>query len=213
MSGVGPNLRMISSVGGVVLLLGAGAGVAALKGTGGSKGKGTASYGDVGLDAKKPDADQMISSVAGLATRWKKDASWWGVNFLSVNADGVVDVSRGATVEYASLSSAKSLVTSTNKDSIKEFTFGLNSISYNRITGVRDPKQWQDAKPLAAPRCSIKQLVQSLKAKGLTGSKTVRVTYDAQFGFAGPSEPSWRVIGEDPKIDSYFSMATCAQTK
>jgi hypothetical protein len=199
---------------GALVLAAAGAGVAALKGSaGGSKGKNASSYSDVGLDAKKPDADQMIASVAGLATKWKKDASWWGVNFLSVNADGVVDVSKGATVEYVSLSSAKSFAASTNKDSIKEFVFGPNSINYNRITGVRDAKQWQDAKPLATPRCSIKQLVQSLKAKGLTGSKTVRVTYDAQFGFAGPAEPSWRVIGDDPKIDSYFSMATCAQTK
>jgi hypothetical protein len=40
----------------------------------------------------------------------------------------------------------------------------------------------------------------------------VRVTFDASSGF-GPSEWSWRVVGQDPKIDSYFSLATCAQTK
>ena len=69
----------------------------------------------------------------------------------------------------------------------------------------------QNAQPPALPRCSLKQLTQSLQSRGLTGSKTVRITYDQQF--PGPADPSWRVIGEDPKIDSYFSMATCAQTK
>jgi hypothetical protein len=26
-------------------------------------------------------------------------------------------------------------------------------------------------------------------------------------------EQAWRVMGDDPKIDSYFSMATCKQLK
>ena len=127
--------------------------------------------------------------------------------------DGTVDLEKGATVTYASLSSAQSLAKSVNKDSLKEFAFGTTGVSFNRMTGVLDPTKWANATAPELPRCTIKKLAQSLAAKGLTGSKTVRITYDQQFAFAGPAEPSWRVMGEDPKIDSYFSMATCAQTK
>jgi hypothetical protein len=165
----------------------------------------------LGIDPKKPDGDLMMTSVAGQATRWKRDAVWWGVNYQAVHADGTVDLEKGAQVTYASLSSAKSYAKSINKDSLKEFSFGENGVNFSRMTGVLDPKQWQNAQPPALPRCSLKQLTQSLQSRGLTGSKTVRITYDQQF--PGPADPSWRVIGEDPKIDSYFSMATCAQTK
>jgi hypothetical protein len=150
-------------------------------------------------------------SVAGLASRWKRDAVWWGVNYQAVHPDGTVDVERGATVTYASLSSAKSLAKSITQDSLKEFSFGPSGVNFSRMTGVLNPKQWEDAAPPALPRCSLKQLTQLLQSKGLTGSKTVRITYDQQFG--GPAQPSWRVIGEDPKMDAYFSMATCAPTK
>ena len=128
-----------------------------------------------------------------------------------MNQDGIVDLEKGATVTYASLSSAKSLAKSVNQDSLKEFSFGPTGVNFSRMTGVLNPKQWQDAEVPAQPRCTIKDLTKALQSKGLTGKKTVRITYDQQFG--GPSEPSWRVMGEDPKMDAYFSMATCAPTK
>jgi hypothetical protein len=177
----------------------------------GAGGRGNIGYAALAIDPKKADGDAMMLSVAGLASRWKRDAVWWGVNYQAVHPDGTVDVERGATVTYASLSSAKSLAKSINQDSLKEFSFGPSGVNFSRMTGVLNPKQWEDAAPPALPRCSLKQLTQLLQSKGLTGSKTVRITYDQQFG--GPAQPSWRVIGEDPKMDAYFSMATCAPTK
>jgi hypothetical protein len=124
-----------------------------------------------------------------------------------------MDLSQGgATVAYASLSAAKSLAKSINSDSLKELKFRAQGVSFNGTTGVRDPKDWADATPPAMPACGIK-LAKALSAKGLTAGKTVRIMYDQQFGLGAPKEPSWRVMGEDPKIDSYSSMANCAQTK
>lgn len=177
----------------------------------GAGGKGNIGYGQLAIDPKKADGDAMMTSVAGLATKWKRDAVWWGVNYQAVHGDGTVDLERGAKVEYASLGAARSLAKSVNQDSIKEFSFGPTGVNFSRMTGVRDPKQWADAQAPAMPACGIKQLAQSLQSRGLTGSKTVRITYDQQF--AGPSEPSWHVMGEDPPINGYFSMATCAPVK
>jgi hypothetical protein len=212
-AGGSPKAKIFGAVGvAVVVIIGGGAWSAFKTDMFGSGGKGNIGYGQLSIDPKKPDGDAMMLSVAGLATKWKRDAVWWGVNYLAVHADGTVDVEKGATVTYASLSSAQSLAKSVNKDSLKEFAFGPTNVSFNRMTGVLDPKKWAGAQAPAMPRCTIKQLAQSLGSKGLTGTKTVRITYDQQFAFAGPAEPSWRVMGEDPKMDSYFSMATCAPT-
>jgi len=213
-AGGSPKAKIFGAVGMAIVLLVAG-GVWTMFKTDmfGAGGRGNIGYLQLAIDPKKPDGDAMMQSVAGLATRWKRDAVWWGVNYLAVHPDGTVDLEKGATVTYASLSSARSYAKSVNRDSLKEFSFGPTGVNFSRMTGVLNPKQWQNAEPPNQPRCTIKQLTQLLQAKGLTGSKTVRITYDQQFAFAGPAEPSWRVMGEDPKIDSYFSMATCAQTK
>jgi hypothetical protein len=213
-AGGSPRAKIFGAVGvAVVVLVGGGAWTAFKRDMFGAGGKGNIGYGQLSIDPKKPDGDAMRLSVAGLATKWKRDAVWWGLNYLSVHPDGTVDLDKGATVTYASLSSAQSLAKSVNKDSLKEFSFGPAGVNFNRMTGVLDPTKWANATAPAQPGCTIKKLTQVLAAKGLTGSKTVRITYDQQFAFAGPAEPSWRVMGDDPKIDSYFSMATCAQTK
>jgi hypothetical protein len=213
-AGGSPKAKIAGAVGiAVVLIIGGGAWTAFKRDMFGAGGKGNIGYGQLSIDPKKADGDTMMLSVAGLATKWKRDAVWWGTNYLAVHADGTVDLEKGATVTYASLSSAQNLAKSVNKDSLKEFAFGPSGVNFSGMTGVLDPKKWANAQAPALPRCTIKQLAQSLSSKGLTGTKTVRITYDQQFAFAGPAEPSWRVMGDDPKIDSYFSMATCAQTK
>jgi hypothetical protein len=211
-AGGSPRMKIVGAVGAAIVAIIGGLGWTMFKrDMFGAGGKGNIGYGQLAVDPKKADGDVMMHSVAGLATKWKRDAVWWGVNYQAVHADGTVDLEKGATVTYASLSSAKSLAKSVNKDALKEFAFGPTGVNFSRMTGVLDAKQWANAEPPALPGCTLKQLVQQLQAKGLTGTKTVRITYDQQFG--GPAEPSWRVIGEDPKMDSYFSMATCAQTK
>jgi hypothetical protein len=179
----------------------------------GSGRRGTAGNGQLGIDPNKADGDRMRTSVAGFATRWKNDAVWWGLTYSYVGSDGTMDLSKGgAVVQYVSLSSAKSFAKSVNQDAIKEFRFGATDVTFNTTTGVRDPKSWANAAPPAPPTCTIKQVAQALASKGLTPGKTVRITYDQQFAFAAPVEPSWHVVGEDPKIDTYYSMSTCAQT-
>jgi len=211
-AGGSPRMKIFGAIGLAVVAIVAGSIWTAFKrDMFGAGGRGNIGYGQLSVDPKKADGDVMMTSVAGLATKWKRDAVWWGVNYQAVRPDGTVDLERGATVTYASLSSAKSLAKSVNKDSLKEFAFGATGVNFSRMTGVLDAKQWANAEPPAMPQCSLKQLTKQLAAKGLTGTKTVRITYDQQFG--GPSEPSWRVLGEDPKMDSYFSMATCAPTK
>jgi hypothetical protein len=211
-AGGSPKAKIFGAVAVAVVLTIGGVGWNMLKrSVFGAGGRGNIGYGALAIDPKKPDGDAMMLSVAGLAAKWKRDAVWWGVNYQAVHTDGTVDLERGATVTYASLTSAKSYAKSINQDSLKEFAFGPSGVNFSRMTGVRDAKQWQDAEAPVLPRCSIKQLAQLLQAKGLTGSKTVRITYDQQFG--GPAQPSWRVIGDDPKMDAYFSMATCAPTK
>jgi len=213
-AGGSPKMKILGAVAvAVVLAIGGGVWSAFKTDMFGAGGKGNIGYGQLSIDPKKPDGDTMMLSVAGLATKWKRDAVWWGVNYLAVHADGTVDLEKGATVTYASLSSAQNLAKSVNKDSLKEFSFGITGVNFSRMTGVLDAKKWANAQAPALPRCTIKQLAQSLSSKGLTGAKTVRITYDQQFAFGGPAEPSWRVMGDDPKMDSYFSMATCAPTK
>ncbi len=206
-------LKVIGLVGGVVVL-----GVLGIVGNYArtpffGSGRGTAGYGQLGIDPKRADGDLMMTSVAGLATRWKSDAVWWGLTYSYVGPDGTMDLSNGgAVVQYASLSSAKSYAKSVNQDAIKEFRFGATQVTFNTMTGARDPKSWANAVAPARPACTIKQVAQALASKGLVKGKTVRIMYDVQFAFAAPIEPSWHVVGEDPKIDAYYSMATCAQT-
>jgi len=175
----------------------------------------TAGYGQLGIpDPSHADGDVMMTAVGPIAKRWKWDAVWWGLTYTYVGPDGTMDLSKGsAVVEYASLSSAKSYAKSVNQDAIKQFRFGATDVSFNQTTGVRDVKSWQNAVPLAMPTCGIKQLAKKLAAeKGLSAGKTVRVMYDQQFAFAAPQEQSWHVTGDDPKIDAYYSMATCNET-
>ena len=172
----------------------------------GGGGKGKASYSSIGVDAKAPDADLLMSNVTSLAQKWKKDAVFWSVNYQAVRADGTVLVDKGAVVEFISPSKVSSASKKVREDSIKRFTFGSSGVDYSKQWDATN--QWKNVSAPALPGCSIKKLLASLASKGLSGSKTVRVTYDPQFQ---RGEQAWRVIGEDPKMDAWFSMATCAE--
>lgn len=180
----------------------------------GAGGKGNIGYAQLGIDPDRADPDRMITSVAGLATKWKKDASFWSVNLQYVGADGLVDLNKGgASVQYVSMNSARSAAKSINQDSIKDFDFGPSGVRFNSTRGTAGGKPWsQNAKAPPTPACGIKQLVEKLKPRGLAPGKTVRVTFDPS-SIAMPAELSWRVVSDELKIDSHYSIATCAQTK
>src|SRR5688572_4933168 len=92
--------------------------------------KGMLSYGALGLTKGKPDADAAYLAVAKPATKWKKDAIFWSVNFQAVRADGTVDVSKGAQVVYVSPNAAGSHAKSVRSDSMKKYSFSSSGISH-----------------------------------------------------------------------------------
>jgi len=180
----------------------------------GAGGKNSVGYAQLGIDPAHADPDKVITSVSGLATKWKKDAAFWSANFQYVGADGTLDLSKGgANVQYVSMNNAKSAAKSVNQDSIKDFDFGPSGVRFNSTRGTAGGKPWaQTAHAPPSPACGIKQLVEKLKPRGLVPGKTVRVTFDPS-SIAMPSELSWRVVSEELKIDSHYSIATCALTK
>ncbi len=198
--------RLLGGVGGAVLIgvLSVGAWYAKTRIFGG---KGKVGYGLLGINPSAADGDKMITSVSGLATKWKKDAVWWSVNYQAVKADGTVILDKGAEVEYVSLSKVQSASKTVRQDSIKKFSFGPSGVDYKKQWDAIN--QWKNVVPPPTPGCSMKQMVAGLASKGLTGEKTVRVTFDPQF--QNVNVPTWHVIGTDPQIDAYYSMADCSE--
>jgi hypothetical protein len=172
---------------------------------GGKTKDGMLSYSSLKLDVKHIDADAMIPSVASTATHWKKDAAFWSINLQAVHADGTVDASGGgAQIEFVSPSGVNSVTKKGREDSIKKFSFGPSGIDFADTWGATDKWDLKDTPPL--PHCGIKNVTKQLATKGLTGDKTVRITFDPQFAESW----SWHVLGEDPKLDAYFSMEDCS---
>ena len=175
----------------------------------GGGGKGKIGYGALGIDPDKADGDLMLASVRPYATKWKRDAAWWSLNFQAVRPDGTVDLGKGAKIEFISPKKVTSAAKSVRKDSIKKFTFGPNRVNHGKKWNAT--RQWKNVNPPPAPACTLKQLTAQLASQGLTAGKTVRITYDPQFA-KGP-EPAWHVIGEDPKINGYYLMTDCSEVK
>ncbi|MEZ4220507.1 MAG: hypothetical protein R3B13_06205 [Polyangiaceae bacterium] len=173
----------------------------------GGGGKGKIGYGQLGIDKSKADGDKMITSVAGLATKWKKDAVWWSVNYQAVRPDGTVILDKGAVVEYVSPSKVQSASKKVREDSIKKFQFSTVGVDFSKKWNATN--QWKNVISPPTPQCSIKQLAGQLAKQGLTGEKTVRITYDPQF--QNVNVPTWHVIGTDPKIDAYYSHVDCSE--
>lgn len=199
--------RMFLGVAGAILVALASSGFYFAKSKLMGPGKFKANYSAVGLDADKADADKMITSVAGLAKKWRSDAIWWSVNFQEVHADGTVNVSNGAVVEYISPSRVGSAAKKVRQDGIKKFQFGPSVIDYTQQWDALN--QWKGVEEPTAPSCGIRELMKKLGPKGLKGDKTVRVTFDPQWDWG--EDQVWHVIGTDPKIDARYSMKNCEE--
>lgn len=205
-SGGGFALRAALMIGAVVVIGGASVAFMTLKGKYlGTGKKNTVSYTALGLDPDRPDGDKMISGVESYATKWKKDAHFWSMNFQAVRADGTVDVSKGAEVEYISPSGVTKTSKKAREDSIRKFGFSQNGADYSQQWDAIN--EWKNVEKPKAPECSLKELTEVLAKEGLTGDKTVRISFDPKFDWQ--HEQLWHVIGEDPKIDARYSMATC----
>jgi hypothetical protein len=166
---------------------------------------GMLSYSSLKMDAKHIDADLMAPAVSAQAKEWEKDAAYFGINLQAVHADGTLDATGGgAVVKYISLSRAKSALKDKRSDSIKSFAFGPSGVDFsggNMVEGFEHALPDDTTAP-PVPKCGIKNVLKHVQ--GLSGDKTVRVTYDPQ------DQSAWRVIGDDPKIDAYFSLEDCS---
>jgi ribosomal protein L37E len=192
-------------IGSVVLVGVLGVAGAVLKGKFMNKNKkGMLSYSALSMDMKKIDADKMIPAVESTAKAWRSDAVFLSINLQEVHADGTVDASGGgAQVEYVSPSRANGLSKKLREDAFKKFSFGPSGVDYKDQWDALEKADMPDHPPF--PHCGIKNVVKQLAAKGLTGDKTVRITFDPVF-----NTEAWHAIGEDPKIDELFSIEDCS---
>jgi len=203
-SGGFTRLKMIGGGVLVVLIAAGGIGFSVLKGRFIAP-KGKSTYSGLGLDKSKLDGDKAMTAVAKPAKKWKKDAYWWSTNYQAVRADGTVDASQGAQVMYVSPSRVTNASKSGRKDSIRKFVFGGVNVDHSKIWNATN--QWKNVSPPELPQCTIKALAASLAKDGLTGDKTVRISFDPQFDWG--AEQLWHVTGKDPQIDARYSMKTC----
>ena len=159
-----------------------------------------------GCDKKKPDGDKLITALATPAKKWKKDAIWWSANFQAVDAEGRVDVSKGAEVVYISENGVQSHAKSIRKDSIKKYGAGSAGVRHSDLWGATDP--WEGVEKHPEPQCKIKD-VMAIVGKQLPAGKTVRVTFDPKFA----DYYAWRVLSDNPKIDTLYAFSDCSEIK
>lgn len=165
--------------------------------------KGMLGYAALGVDKAKPDADALYLALGKDAHRWKDDAMFWSLNYQAVRADGTVDTSRGAEVVYVSPRASAAAAKKTRADSVRKY--GANASGVKPAPyGWNDPVK--DLEPHPAATCQIKDVVALLAKQGLTGGKTVRITFDPKFA----DYYAWHVIGSDPKVDALYSWDDCS---
>lgn len=137
--------------------------------------KGVVSYSKVG--GKSPVADDLYKKLASDATRWKRDAFFWSLNFHAVRPDGTVDTSQAAQVAYVSPSNSASALKKTRSKSLRKYGAVPNGMKAS-FWGWNKPVN--DIEPHPEPECSIKQLVGKLNAEGVINGP-VRVMFDPKF--------------------------------
>lgn len=200
---IGGKHMTLKIIGGVVLAIALAIGGVLFKKT--RTPKGMLSYSSLGLSGK-PDADAAYRNLAKDAGKWKKDAILWSVNFQAVRADGTIDVGKGAEVVYVSPDASASHAKSVRSDSVRKYGLTASGVKPAKY-GWNDVVEGIEAHP--EPTCKIKDVVELLKKQGLSGDKTVRITFDPKFA----DFYAWRVISSDPKIDALFGWTDCQPIK
>jgi len=202
----GSKAKMGAGIAAVAVLGIAGAVVKSKIKGGGSK-AGVISYSSLNMDVKKIDPDTMIAATESAAKKWRSDAVFLSINLNYVHADGTVDSSNGGNqVEWVSLSRIHGASKSARTDAFKKFNFGPSGVDYSSQWDALEKSDATEGPPV--PKCTVKQIVKQLNAKGLTGDKVVHITYDPTF-----SVESWHVLGDDPKLNEFYSIEDCSPTK
>lgn len=207
-----PRKHVAKGVAGAVVVAVLGGGGYFVKKKFGNPGPGKLSYRSLHINPSKAEPDALITAVAGTATKWNRDATWWAVNVHGVRPDGTVDLKSGATaqVTYISPSRVQSLAKTRRKDSIKKFSFG--PVHINHAKKWEPTKAWKEVSPPGMPACAIADLTAHLVSKGFkTG--TLHVSFDPQFAFAVDAY-AWRVQNEAQlELNGWFSMLDCSLLK
>lgn len=203
LGGASGGVSMFKILGGVVLMIALAIGGVVFK-MKFAKPKGVITYKALGLEKGKADPDRMMTALAAPAKAWHKDAMFWSLNFQAVRADGTVDTSKGAEVVYVSPSASASYAKSQRSNSVKKYAFGPQGAGNKGRWGWNDPVKDLEAPP--APKCTIKDAVALVAKGGLPAGKTVRVTFDPKFA----DYYAWRVMSDDPKIDTLYSWDDCS---
>ncbi|NVB82510.1 MAG: hypothetical protein HOV81_29290 [Kofleriaceae bacterium] len=193
-------------IGGIVLAIVLGIGGMIVKSKLGYTKKGNLSYASLGVDAKHPDGDVLIAKLEQPAKKWKRDAIWWSANFQAVDAQGRVDVSKGAEVVYISETAVQSAARSVRKDSIKKFSAGVAGVAHDKLWGATEP--WKGIEQHPTPVCKLKD-VMAIVGRDLAPGKTVRVTFDPRFA----DFYAWRVMSDEPKLDALYAFSDCSLIK
>ncbi len=204
--GGGGGMSKFKIIGSVVLVIALSIAGVFIKMKMGGTAKGNLSYASLGVDKKKPDGDKLIAALATPAKKWKKDAIWWSANFQAVDAEGRVDVSKGAEVVYISENGVQSNAKSIRKDSIKKYGAGVAGVKHSDLWGATDP--WEGVEKHPEPQCKLKD-VMAIVGKQLPAGKTVRVTFDPKFA----DYYAWRVLSDNPKIDTLYAFSDCSEIK
>jgi len=204
--GGGGGMSKFKIIGSVVLVIALSIAGVIIKMKMGGTAKGNLSYASLGVDSKKPDGDKLIAALATPAKKWKKDAMWWSANFQAVDAEGRVDVSKGAEVVYISENGVQSNAKSVRKDSIKKYGAGSAGVKHRDLWGATDA--WEGVEQHPAPQCTIKD-VMAIVGKQLPAGKTVRVTFDPKFA----DYYAWRVLSDNPKMDTLYAFSDCSVIK
>lgn len=168
--------------------------------------KGVVSYSNLGVDRSKPLADDLYKALAKDAKKWKRDATFWSLNFHGVRMDGTVDISQPTNVEYVSPSNSASSLKKTRSSSLRKYTAGSSGM---RAKAWGWNKPVTDLEPHPTPACTIKQLLAKLHAEGVVKTPTVRVTFDPKFA----DFYAWTLYIEGAAKPLSFSWENCEPIK
>jgi hypothetical protein len=160
--------------------------------------------------AKKPDGDKLIAALATPAEKWKKDAIWWSANFQAVDAEGRVDVVEGRRGGLHLREPACSRTPKSQPQGLGQEVQRRRRPACRTSGPVgRDSEPWDRASRSTRRRqCTLKD-VMAMVGKQLPAGKTVRVTFDPKFA----DFYAWRVLSDDPKLDTLYAFSDCSEIK
>ena len=92
------------------------------------------------------------------------------------------------------------------KDSIKKFSAGAAGVSHDKLWGATEA--WKGIERHANAVCTLKD-VMAIVGKTLPAGRTVRVTFDPRFA----DFYAWRVLSDEPKLDTLYAFSDCSVIK